>query len=127
LPTFDLESTYLALDGAGAVTALPVGPDFWRTIEDNPAARGALVTVSAAEGDWTQWEMHPAGDEVLVLLEGELQMVFQRAGGEESFDLAPGATLIVPKGTWHRARRQKGVRMLFMTWGAGTTHKPVTE
>jgi hypothetical protein len=45
---FDLETTYLGLDGAGGVTVLPVGPDFWETIEDNPAAGGTLVTVGPA-------------------------------------------------------------------------------
>ena len=121
---FDLEKTYLGLDGAGRVTPLPVGPDFWQTISKNPAANGTLVTVSTSEGDWKHWEMHPMGDEVLILLEGHLQIVFERANGEEVLDLSPGQSLIVPKGVWHRAQRQKAVRMLFITYGAGTQHKP---
>jgi hypothetical protein len=32
---------------------------------------------------------------------------------------------VVPRGVWHRAERQRGVRMLFITYGAGTTHRPV--
>ena len=123
---FDLETTYLGLNGAGGVTELPVGPDFWTTVADNPAVGGTLVTVSAAEGDWPHWEMHPKGDEVLVLLEGALGIIFERPGGRaERHDLAPGATLIVPAGVWHRAVDQQGVRMLFITFGAGTTHRPV--
>jgi hypothetical protein len=39
--------------------------------------------------------------------------------------MAPGTTLIVPAGTWHRAVDQHGARMLFMTYGEGTQHKPV--
>ena len=68
--------------------------------------------------------MHPRGDEVLVLLEGAARMVFERAGGDEVFDMAPGATLVVPQGTWHRAVGQRGLRMLFLTYGAGTQHRP---
>ena len=124
MPTFDLEKTYLALDGHGRVTPMPVGPDFWQTVDSNPAAKGTIVTVNAAEGDWDHWEVHPNGDEVLVLLEGETQIVFERPDGEQTFDLKPGSTLIVPAGVWHRARGQKHVRMLFITYGAGTTHKP---
>jgi mannose-6-phosphate isomerase-like protein (cupin superfamily) len=124
MTTFDLEKTYLGLDGAGRVTSLPVGPDFWATIASNPGAGGTLVTVGTGEGDWPHWEMHPRGDEVLVLLEGSVRMVFERAGGDETIDMQPGSTLVVPQGTWHRATDQRGLRMLFMTYGAGTQHKP---
>jgi mannose-6-phosphate isomerase-like protein (cupin superfamily) len=123
---FELETTYLGLDGAGGVAVLPVGPDFWDTIEDNPAAGGTLVTVGTGEGDWPHWEMHPEGEEVLVLLEGSLHLTFEHPDGRrETFDPEPGATIVVPRGVWHRAERQRGVRMLFITYGAGTTHRPV--
>jgi len=125
MTTFDLETTYLGLDGLGGVTPLPAGPEFWQTIGENPAASGTLVTVSAGEGDWKHWEMHPNGDEVLVLLQGRLTMVFEMSDGDQAFDLSPGATLIVPAGTWHRAQSQKNVRMLFITYGKGTSHKPI--
>ena len=125
MPAFDLETTYLGLDGVGGVTAMRGGAEFWQTIGANPAAHGTLVTVSGGEGDWAHWETHPQGDEVLVLLEGRLRMVFERDGGDEITEMSPGATLVVPAGTWHRAVDQRGVRMLFITYGAGTQHKPV--
>jgi mannose-6-phosphate isomerase-like protein (cupin superfamily) len=126
VPIFDLESTYLGLDGQGRVTPMKGGPEFWANVASYPAAAGGtLVTVGTAEGDWNHWEMHPNGDEVLVLLEGTLQMVFERPGGDEVHDMRPGATLVVPAGIWHRGRAQKNVRMLFMTFGKGTQHKPV--
>jgi mannose-6-phosphate isomerase-like protein (cupin superfamily) len=125
MTTFELEKTYLGLDGLGKVTVLPVGPDFWKTVGQNPTAGGTLVTVSAGDGDWNQWEMHPNGDEVLVLLEGQLTMVLERPDGKNTFDLSPGATFIVPAGVWHRAVRQKNVRMMFITYGKGTSHKPL--
>jgi mannose-6-phosphate isomerase-like protein (cupin superfamily) len=125
MPAFDLETTYLGLDGAGGVTALPVGPDFWQTIAANPAAAGTLVTVNTGQGDWGHWEMHPAGDEVLVLLEGRLSLVFEGPDGDLVNEMRRGSTLVIPRGVWHRAIDQSGVRMLFITYGAGTQHKPV--
>jgi len=124
---YDLETTYLGLDGKGGVTPLPVGPDFWQTIDTNPAAGGTLVTVSGGEGDWNHWEMHPVGDEALVLLEGRLSVIFERPEGDVVNAMLPGATLIVPAGTWHRAVDQRGVRMLFVTYGEGTQHRPVAR
>ncbi len=125
MTTFDLETTYLGLDGAGRVTPMPGGPAFWQNIDKNPDAGGTLVTVGTGEGDWTHWEMHPSGDEVLIVLEGQVRMIFEKPDGEEHFDLLPGATLVVPSGTWHRAVGQKQLRMLFMTYGEGTRHKPL--
>ena len=60
-----------------------------------------------------------------MLIEGSVRMRFEREGGDEVHDMAPGATLIVPAGTWHRAVDQRDVRMLFLTYGVGTQHKPV--
>lgn len=125
MTTFELETTYLGLNGAGRVTPLPVGPDFWQTIGENAAAQGTLVTVSKGEGSWKHWEMHPHGDEVLVVLEGSARMIFQRTYGEEIYDLSAGQTLIVPAGVWHRAENQMNLQMLFMTFGKDTTHKPL--
>ena len=125
MTAFDLEKTYLGLDGKGRVTAMAGGPEFWRTVDKNPNAGGTLVTVSTGDGDWKHWEMHPRCDEVLIVLEGNGRMIFEQPDGEQTFDLAPGSTLIVPAGTWHRAVGQKQLRLLFMTYGEGTTHKPV--
>ena len=126
MTVYDLENTYVLLDGAGGVKTTRGGEAFWRGVADNPDARGALVIVSGGDGDWTTWEMHPAGDEVLVLLEGALAMIFEHPDGRTTrHPLAPGATLIVPAGVWHRAVDQRGVRMLCITHGAGTEHRPV--
>jgi len=48
MTTFELETTYLGLDGAGRVTPLPVGPDFWQTIGENAAAQESR---NSAEND----------------------------------------------------------------------------
>ncbi|RAK51053.1 hypothetical protein [Phenylobacterium deserti] len=69
MPTFDLETTYLSLDGQGRVAVHPVDPGFWETMDGNPAILTNLVGVYAGGADWPHWEMHPEGDEILVLLE----------------------------------------------------------
>jgi mannose-6-phosphate isomerase-like protein (cupin superfamily) len=126
MTAYDLEKTYLLLDGAGGVKATPGGEAFWRGVADNPDAGGTLVIVSGGDGDWNFWEMHPAGDEALVLLEGALTMLFEHPDGRATrHPMAPGGTLVVPAGVWHRAVEQRSVRMLFITFGAGTQHKPV--
>ncbi len=122
---FDLEGAYLALEGAGAVTQMEGGAAFWRNVATSPAAGGTLVTVSGGEGDWPHWEMHPAADEVLVGLEGSARLVFEHPDGRTAVhDLIPGVTLVVPRGVWHRALGQRALKVLFITYGAGTQHRP---
>ncbi len=121
---FDLEQTYLSLDGRGGVATHPV-EGFWETVDSNPAIKENLVGVYAGKADWPHWEMHPNGDEVLVLLEGSMTMLFERADGETRRELTAGSTLIVPAGTWHRALISAPTKLLGITYGSGTQHKPV--
>lgn len=121
---FDLETTYLALDGAGDVKPLAVGPDFWATIDRNPDAGATLMAVFPGEGDWDHWERHPKGDEVLVLLEGSMRLALELPSGPEIVFMSPGATVVVPAGVWHRGTDQRGVKLLAVTYGEGTEHRP---
>jgi mannose-6-phosphate isomerase-like protein (cupin superfamily) len=125
---FDLERTYLFIDGAGGLAAQAVGPDFWTEIASNPSAGNTMVSAGAGVGDWTTWEMHPAGAEVLVILEGALRIWLDHPDGRlEAIAAQAGATVIVPKGAWHRAEAEQPYKILYITYGAGTTHRPVTD
>jgi mannose-6-phosphate isomerase-like protein (cupin superfamily) len=119
----DLESTYLSLDGQGRVRTHPI-EGFWETIDSNAEVLGTLVTAFLSTEDWSNWEMHPGGDEVIVLLDGRMTMVLDEPGGERRVEMAAGATCIVPKGVWHTAKVAEPSRFMAVTYGAGTTHRP---
>jgi mannose-6-phosphate isomerase-like protein (cupin superfamily) len=120
----DLEDTYLSLDGQGGLNRHPV-EGFWETIDTNTDVLGTLVSAYVSEADWPSWEMHPEGDEVLVLIDGRMTMILEEAGGERRVEMTPGATCIVPKGAWHRALAPEPSRFIAITYGPGTTHRPV--
>lgn len=124
MPRFELEDTYLSLDGRGGLARHPV-EGFWESVDDNPDLLGTLLGVYVSHKDWPQWEVHPQGDEVLVLLEGKMTMILAEAAGERRVGLTPGATCIVPRGVWHRALVHEASRVLGVTYGAGTQHRPV--
>jgi len=70
--------------------------------------------------------MHPAGDEIVCLVSGDVTFVLERNGGEASIRLCePGAYVVVPKGTWHTARTRVVTTMIFLTPGQGTQNRPV--
>ena len=122
----DLADTYLHLSDGAAVSTVEVGPNFWTTLRDRTDLQsGRLVVITHAKEDWPIWEMHPAGDEVVSLLSGEVDLVLRDGSRESTVSLRGHATVIVPQGVWHRAIVHEPGDMLFITRGAGTQHRPV--
>ena len=128
-PGFDLATTYVHLDEDGAGRPIEVGADFWVKIHERPElGRGRLVVAHHMAADFAHWEMHPAGDELLFLLSGAVDMILQGAGPggrERVVELRPKTACIVPRGTWHRGIVRTPGDMLFVTPGAGTQHRPL--
>ena len=83
-----------------------------------------LVAAHHFEQDWPSWEIHPAGDEVVVLLSGAATFVLDEKPQQRTVKLTqPGEFVIVPKGTWHTARIVEPTSMLFVTPGEGTQNR----
>jgi mannose-6-phosphate isomerase-like protein (cupin superfamily) len=99
----DLETTYLSLDGKGVVASHPVGADFWDKIDANADLLATMVAVFRSDADWGHWEMHPAGDEIVMLIEGEVTMIVQQGSTERRVALTPGHAIVIPAGARHRA------------------------
>jgi mannose-6-phosphate isomerase-like protein (cupin superfamily) len=128
---FDLSRTFIHL-GLGA-RAIPL-PDFdWSPgcmarYEDEHAAdgdEGRLVAMSPQDRTWTSWERHPAGEEVVVLLSGRVDLVQDAGGAENVVELRPGFAAINPAGVWHRSVVHEPGQALFITPGRGTEHRPL--
>lgn len=108
-----------------SVKPVKVSPGIYEELDERfDQFRGhVLISEYPFTGDWPSWERHPAGDEVVVLLSGEVEMVLRTDAGDESVMLGEaGAYVIVPAGTWHTARISEPTRMLFITPGEGTGH-----
>jgi mannose-6-phosphate isomerase-like protein (cupin superfamily) len=124
---FSLNATYIHLRPDDSALAMKGGKEFWMGIEDRrDLNQGRLMGTTPQTADWDHWERHPAGEEILTLLSGELEIVLQTEAGEERAVLKPGQTLIVPTGLWHRGIVRIPGELQFITAGAGTEHRPVT-
>jgi mannose-6-phosphate isomerase-like protein (cupin superfamily) len=94
-----------------------------RTAADG--AEGRLVTMSRFTERWNSWEMHPAGDEVVVCLSGQMTLHQEMADGSTAtVTIGPGDYVINPPGTWHTADIDGEASALFITAGMGTQHRP---
>jgi mannose-6-phosphate isomerase-like protein (cupin superfamily) len=125
MTTLDLSTTYLCLSPHGAVSSIDVTPDFWETIDERAElGEGRLVAEFEFAQDWAHWEMHPHGEEVLVLLAGAIELVLDHGGRESQVELIAGRTFVVPRGTWHRAVVRAPAKLLAITYGRGTEQRP---
>ena len=133
--TIDLMKNYLLLEPDGTAVPLPGGGEFWSQLMSGGATdpgirrlmgseHGRLLSALPMNADWTNWEMHPAGDEILFMLEGNATFVLDLAGGPREIALGMGRLLVIPKGVWHTAKVTKPARLLAITTGLGTQHRP---
>ena len=125
-PSFDLETVYVQLLDGPAVARVEVSPEFWQEIGNRPELHdGRLVGVFPYTEDWKTWEMHPAGDELVYLLSGEVNLILDDGGSGKRIHMGAGTACLVPRGTWHRAEVRKPGRALHITRGKGTAHRPL--
>ena len=123
--------TYPLHLGLGA-KALPqpefTGMDWYEAYGVRAAADGAegrLVSLYTFSESWDSWEMHPAGDEVVVCTAGAIVLHQEFPGGRtDSVTLGPGDYAINPPGVWHTADVESAATALFITAGEGTRHRP---
>lgn len=88
-------------------------------------AEGRLVSLHNFAADWDMWEMHPAGDEVVLCLSGTLVLHQEHGSGRrETVTLRPGEYAVNPPGCWHTADVAGDASALFITAGEGTQHRP---
>ena len=130
---FDLSATYVHLGLGARATALP---DFEWTPEyleaygrrfADDGREGRLVTMGRSAESWSTWERHPAGEEVVVLLSGRIDLIQRSDGAERRIPLRPGQAVVNPTGVWHTVDVHEPGDALFITPGQGTEHEPRTD
>lgn len=70
------------------------------------------------------WEVHPQGDELILVLEGEVRLVLE-GPDENGTTIRAGNAAIVPQARWHRFKWMGPVTLLFVTPPGGTELREV--
>jgi quercetin dioxygenase-like cupin family protein len=81
------------------------------------------IGVSRFSGD-THWERHPAGDELLHVLEGDMEVTTLTDDGPVQSQVPAGSVFVCPRGLWHRLRPLSPVSLFYATPGEGIEHSP---
>jgi quercetin dioxygenase-like cupin family protein len=111
------------------VTAAAVDAAFWnRSATTRPELiEGRILSVFDYTTTWSWWERHPAGDELVYLISGDIELLLDDPAGARTLALQPGQAAIVPAGAWHRAVVLSPSQLMFVTpTPARTEHREVT-
>jgi mannose-6-phosphate isomerase-like protein (cupin superfamily) len=124
-----LEERFIHLGlGARAVEQPPfAGMEWYAGYGARHAAdgvEGRLVSQYTFTASWNSWEMHPAGDEVVICTAGAMVLVQEHAAGRVTqTPLTAGEYAINPAGVWHTADVAGSATAIFITAGEGTQHR----
>lgn len=77
-------------------------------------------------GHWagsSEWERHTAGDEIVMVIDGETTIYFLVDEDERAASLGAGEFVVVPQGIWHRFETPERVKLLSVS-PQPTDHTP---
>lgn len=124
---FSPTDTWMDAGPDGALTPHALTPDFFPRLQSGALQiSGYLVSRFSMEGTWPHWEMHPEGDELIYLLSGRGILTTDDGTQVQTVELAAGQAVRMPAGVWHHMTLLEPAEGLFLTWGAGTEHRPWT-
>ncbi len=127
---FDLSRTFVHLGHGSRATPLedfdwsPDSMARYRERFADDGAEGRLVCIVEQEATWSTWERHPAGEELVVLLSGRVDLIQEVDGAEHVVALEAGQAVVNPPGVWHTAVVHEPGAALFVTPGVGTEVRP---
>ena len=129
----DLAAAYTFLEDGGAALVVPGGDQFWRSIMTGPPftpevdrvvhGSGWLAARYVITSDSMAWERHPNGSELLVMLSGAMDIVFDMDSDHIRVGLTAGNAILVPAAIWHRQLVRTAGAYLGVTYGRGTEHR----
>jgi mannose-6-phosphate isomerase-like protein (cupin superfamily) len=124
-----LSTSYVHLPDDRSAELVDGTPQFWSELASGRRPEleaGRLITQFDCSADWESWEIHPLGDELVLLLSGRVELLLERTAGVDSVKLAkPGQFVVIPRDTWHTARVTEKSSLIFVTPGKGTRHRAV--
>jgi mannose-6-phosphate isomerase-like protein (cupin superfamily) len=125
----NLLQTFIHLQDGGHARSVTPDRGFWMgtTSKGYDRILGVVSFRNADDLHSDSWEIHREEDELIVVLQGQLEVVLeQQTPPHPSVALHPQQAFIVPAGKWHRLlMREPGV-LLFVNSRRHMDHKPVS-
>lgn len=99
----DLSQTYTLLHSTGDVEKIQGGNKFWQAPKalKNRAGQLWLLSEHHYNLDWDDWKKHPAGDEIIYLLSGSMDVVIHADTKPTTIQLRTNGVITIPRGVWY--------------------------
>ncbi len=126
IESFLMNESFVVIDPTLQANLEPNRDSLYQEIDQNYQGFRSceLMAIHDFDDDWSTWECHPCGDEVLVLLAGEISLQLRFTDGDQQITLSTiGQSVIVPKGIWHTAQIKVAAKVLFLTPGEKTQNR----
>jgi mannose-6-phosphate isomerase-like protein (cupin superfamily) len=127
MDAFDIKANYLHVMGENA-KRVDMTPTFWQELFSGQRAEsqnGWLMSAFMMEKDLPMWELHHNGEEVLVMMSGNIDVIFEIEGQPRTLTLGAGQACVVPRKTWHTIKVKEPGQLLALSFVHGTEHRPV--
>ncbi|MEM8766299.1 MAG: hypothetical protein AAGE43_02560 [Pseudomonadota bacterium] len=109
------------------LTPVPMDAAFWPNMKAGKIPNDGLISFYFLDFDFPQKEMHPKGDELLVLHDGQATVYLEGPDGVTAHTLKARESLLIPKGVWHWAQCVTPGWLTVITFGGRTEHKALTS
>jgi mannose-6-phosphate isomerase-like protein (cupin superfamily) len=118
---FSLTDVFVRLRPCGGMDLELLTPSFWSGDHATPGDRVVAVFEYASSDDLHSevLEVHPEGDELIVVLAGAIDLISESGGEEVVVSLDAGQTAVVRRGTWHRLSMRAPGRLLSINIRSG--------
>jgi quercetin dioxygenase-like cupin family protein len=112
---FALKAAVFHLDGVGSIGWASNTAAFWSQPDRHELVSGQVLTVFTYDATWDYQERHPHGDELAVVLEGDIDLLLDEGAGETARRLERHQARLIPAGAWHRVAVHEASTILFIT------------
>ena len=126
MESFNIADEFVVLSPDKVAITVANSPTVYQDLErDFGNFKGhEIIALHEFDEDWPSWEVHPNGDETVVLLSGSATFIVKQNGKNHEVGMSKsGDSVIVPRGAWHTAKISEPTRMLFVTPGEGTLNE----
>ena len=113
--SFRATNTVLHLAGSGAIPLWDNDASSWNPTDHPELNSGQVLSVFTYSKTWDYQERHLDGEEMVLVLSGDVDLLLDHGKGEVAIRVESGSGSIVPTGTWHRIAPRKSSTVLFIT------------
>lgn len=116
---FDPATDTVGISRALAAALVPAQPDPPIAVDGMTFGVATMAQNAPHNG-----EMHPDGDEVLYLISGQVNIVFEDEA-QEDVAMQAGDGVVISRGVWHRVDIIEPSQIVYLTPGPGGEYRPL--